>query len=261
VNPTSASIYTVTITGSNGCAATKTVGVNVYSPTVAITTASSSICDGQTALLNASTANSYTWNGAPGLNFLSVSPTVSTVYLLDATSFSAGISCVASTSILITVNPDPVVTIVATKTVLCKNEPAAVLSGSGAVTYTWSNAATTSTISASNQVSTNYFVNGTDANGCEGSSTSKLIKVDACTGISEPGQVKSFEVYPNPNNGTFNIVSDREMELNIINEMGQVVRHIQLSASNNHQVEIGDLAAGIYFINGASFNTKVVITK
>lgn len=264
VNPGVPTVYTVDITGSNGCTATRTIGVNVYSPTVAITAGTTSLCDGESTILNSSPATSYTWNGTPGINFLAITPTVTTVYSLDATTFSTGVSCVATSSILITVNPNPEVSIVATKTVLCRNEPPAVLSGSGAVTYTWSNSATTATINSSNNVTTIYFVDGIDANGCSGTSEGFLVKVDPCTGVIENSAnlENVFSVYPNPNNGSFTVKSDVTQNMILVNELGQIIQKFNLAEENNFQQEIRYLKPGIYFImdqNTVSGNVQKIV--
>lgn len=262
VNPTSQTIYTVVGTGTNSCIKSATVNVNVFSPTVAITTASTSICEGNSTILNASTANSYTWNGTPGLSFLAISPSVTSTYTLAVTIFSSGVNCKAEETITITVNPNPTVTIVATKTVLCRNDQQAVLTGSGAVTYTWSNASQTPTINASNQVSTTYYVDGIDANGCPGTSTSLFIKVDGCTGVADyKASANTFDVYPNPNNGTFSVRASQETLLNLMNELGQIVKELHLNESNNYQVNVSDLPAGIYFVTGNDQRFKIVVTE
>jgi hypothetical protein len=72
-------------------------------------------------------------------------------------------------------------------------------------------------------------------------------------------------VYPNPNNGAFNISSDTQIQLNLVNELGQFIRKIDLNALNNYKTTVGDLSSGIYFVtgtkNGLQINQKVIVIK
>jgi hypothetical protein len=266
VNPTSPSVYTVTGIGSNSCTAEKTISVNVLAANVSATSATSSICNGGTTTLTASGANTYVWVGTPSfLGVAIVSPTVTTNYSVNANTTITGLSCPSSTNITITVFNNPTVTIVATKTVVCKSDPAITLTGTGAVTYTWSTNATSLAISVKPQVTTTYTVSGTDANGCK-SSASKQIVVNTCNSVGElSGAEKGLNVYPNPSNGTFQIQSETDIELTIVNELGQEIKTIKLTSQNEHTVQIDDLAKGIYFIvgqnNTVKINQKIVVAN
>jgi len=266
VNPTAPSVYTVTGIGSNSCTAEKTISVNVLAANVSASSSTSSICNGGTTTLTASGANTYVWVGTPSfLGVAFVSPTVTTNYSVTANTTIVGLSCPSSTNITITVFNNPTVTILATKTVVCKSDPAITLTGTGAVTYTWSTNATSLTISVKPLVTTTYTVSGKDANGCL-STASKQIVVNNCTSVGElSGAEKGLNVYPNPSNGVFEIVSETDLDLSIVNELGQVIRTMKLSAQNNHTVQVDDLANGVYFIVGQNatvkMNQKIIITK
>jgi hypothetical protein len=73
-----------------------------------------------------------------------------------------------------------------------------------------------------------------------------------------------ISIYPNPSNGTFNIQSDVTLKLNLINQLGQVVKTISLDDSHK-VVTVTDLANGVYFItgenNGSVINKKIVVNK
>jgi hypothetical protein len=74
-----------------------------------------------------------------------------------------------------------------------------------------------------------------------------------------------LNIYPNPNNGKFILSTNEDIQLSISNELGQVVKLIELNQTNKHQVEIADLANGIYFVTGITNKTfvkeKIVINK
>ncbi|MCF8416901.1 MAG: T9SS type A sorting domain-containing protein [Crocinitomicaceae bacterium] len=70
-----------------------------------------------------------------------------------------------SSAVQLTVNPLPLVTALITDEIICEGE-SVVLTGQGALTYTWNNGASDN-VSFSPSASANYTVVGEDANGCE----------------------------------------------------------------------------------------------
>lgn len=265
VTPSGATVYTVTGTASN-CTDTETITISTFSPSVSITASSSSICPGATTTLSASSANSYTWSNSLGNTAnISVSPATTTSYTVSAKTTSAGVSCPSSANITITLFNNPTITIVATKTVMCKKDAGPKLTASGGATYAWDNATTNSTLIVTPSSTTNYTVTGTDANGCVNTATIQ-IKVNPCTGIDELNTSQNLlSVYPNPNNGEFTVRANSEITLKVVNELGQEVRTVSLSNQNAYTASVNDLPTGIYFIvgqNGSSkVNQKVVVTK
>jgi hypothetical protein len=160
---------------------------------------------------------------------------------------------------------NPTITAVPERTLICINESVD-LTADGGVSYVWNNNMTGSVITvAPAGVAANFTVTGTDANGCSSTGTVQ-VKISNCNGITEFGAVNSgLSIYPNPNNGKFTIQSTGDIKLNLINELGQLVRVIQLTAANKHEVNVTDLAKGIYFVSGQKDNLqiyqKIVVTK
>jgi Secretion system C-terminal sorting domain len=113
-------------------------------------------------------------------------------------------------------------------------------------------------------VSTVYTVTGSDANNCVNSFTLQIL-VDPCTGILEAPVEgnQTLLVYPNPGRSVVTIKAERAMELILVNELGQVLRKLELSTENNFEVQVSHLAAGIYFIqskeNSAVLKPKVLV--
>ncbi|MES2763947.1 MAG: T9SS type A sorting domain-containing protein, partial [Bacteroidota bacterium] len=72
-------------------------------------------------------------------------------------------------------------------------------------------------------------------------------------------------IFPNPNNGSFNIVAKEKMNLNLIDNLGQIIQSIELYEGNSFQQNIKVLSSGIYFISGQSdkkiINQKIIISK
>ena len=106
VTPTATMSYSVTGTSALGCAASNTavssVTVNAVNPPVTASTSNSMICSGESVVLTASTsATSYTWNTGATTMSVSVSPTVTSTYTVNV---SNGTACVASSTVMVTVN-------------------------------------------------------------------------------------------------------------------------------------------------------------
>lgn len=266
VNPAVTTVYTVVGTYvATGCQNSKTISVSVFSPTFTVS-GSNSVCIGGAITLSASGASSYTWNVNPPSPFPSivVSPTVPTVYVVSATSFSNGVGCIASQSKSISIYMNPTITATPQRTLICKNETTNLL-GSGGATYVWSTSQTGSAVPVAPTVLTVYSVTGTDANGCVGTATTQ-VKVSNCLGISQYGaSTIELEIYPNPNNGEFTISAPTELQLKLINELGQTILLLDLNQQNDHKVSVKNIANGIYFIVGQKgdlkVNQKIVVTN
>lgn len=270
VNPVSSSVYTVAGSYTTGCSSSNTILITVFSPSIAISN-SSSICIGAAVTLSAGAAVSYTWNnGLLGQMFVSVSPSLTTVYSLSASILGqTGVKCTATNSVMVTVNPSPNILISSTRSnsTICVGE-SILLSSSGAGsagTYSWSNGVSTATTNVSPTTTKTYVVIGTDNNGCA-NTVQYTVKVNACTGITAYATAsENIRVYPNPSNGAVKIKSQTDVELILRNELGQTLRMLKLNETNEHEVLIEGLAAGIYFVSSINKDVlssqKIVITK
>ncbi len=69
-----------------------------------------------------------------------------------------------------------------------------------------------------------------------------------------------FEAYPNPSNGDFTLVSAIPGTFQIINELGQIIRTIEITEANKNQVKVENMPNGAYFVTGTS-NGNVVTKK
>jgi hypothetical protein len=261
-------VYTVTGGhATNSCTIAKTVTVSALIPNVTVQS-SITICEGETATLTASGASSYVWNGVnvQGTGILVVSPTVTTVYPLIATTSSITVNCVSNHTAMVTVNPLPTITIVNTKSVICKGETNT-LTATGGTAYVWGTGVTGSgaTVTIKPNTTTFFDVTGTDANGCQNTFTIQA-KVNPCTSISEIGSALStLVVYPNPSTGNFQITSEVPAHAVLVNNLGQEVKTFELTEANSFSVSVKELDAGVYFLVGESaegkFNQRIVIEK
>lgn len=163
--PSSASVYTVT--SQNICGTgSATVFVGLYPlPTLSIAGASS-LCLGASITLTASGANTYTWSNSATSVTTTITPAINACYSVTGTNSNG---CVNTAVWCGTVTPLQSLSIAGSNT-LCVGS-AITLSVSGANTYTWSDSSTSSSILVSPTTNTCYSVNGTDLNGCVGSTS------------------------------------------------------------------------------------------
>ena len=265
VTPTSSGIYTVIgMQSPNPCPGKKTISITAVNPNVTVSS-NTAVCEGGTTTLTAMGASSYTWNGVPmGANGnFPVSPSGTTVYSLVANTQSAGLNCLSTHTIEVSINPNPTITVVATKSLICKGTTNT-LTASGAVSYDWGTVGSAPTVTVKPTATTIYSVNGTDANGCVGFAIVQAF-VSSCNGINEQTSTAGINLYPNPNKGDFYIAADVELSLKLINALGQEVKTMELNAQNGRKSIVQDLANGIYFVTGEHeghrINLKVIVSK
>ena len=173
VHPTTTTTYTVTGTsGTCTGTATRTITVNAL-PIIVTTTATPTICAGNSATIFASGGITYTWTpGNMTGNSVTVSPTTSTVYTVYGTN-AAG--CTNSTVRVIVVNPSPTVTLTASASSICVGNSTSI-TASGASSYSWMPGSLTgSTVTVTPATTTTYTVTGTQS-GCTSTAT-QLITV------------------------------------------------------------------------------------
>lgn len=262
VNPTSTITFSVKGTFTNiGCSSTQTINVLVFDPQFTIT-GNSSLCAGSVATLTATGANTYTWNGNIPFASISVSPAAYTVYQVSASSSSNNLICTSSKTIGVSVNPNPTIIATADRTLICKGESVN-LHASGASSYTWSTFSPGASVTAAPAGQQNYTVTGTDTIGCFNTMVIS-VKASDCTGIKKiDGDHSELLIYPNPSLGEFEVAYPSDINLSLVNALGQLIRHIHLSDLNKHKAHISIDAPGVYFIVGMGnkhvFTQKILV--
>ncbi|MFN8396032.1 MAG: PKD domain-containing protein [Bacteroidia bacterium] len=181
INVSSAGTYTVTATDANGCTNSATVAVSVLpSPTPNVTgPGSNSFCQGSTATLQASPGYSnYLWT--TGHTTPSITVSIGGTYTVTVTDANG---CTGTGSITMSVLTAPPVTITPSgSTSICPGSSVTLTATAGFSTYSWSNGATTQSISVNS--AGNYSVTATAANGCTstaGPTTVSVISINAPT--------------------------------------------------------------------------------
>ncbi len=125
--------YTVTVHDATGClTSVKTVTIPPSVPPT-VTVNSPSICAGNTAVLTAGGANTYTWTGGLPNGSTVTTPVLNstTTYTVTGTDING---CVNTATATVTVNPIPTVSV--NSPTICAGNTAG-LSANGATTYTW----------------------------------------------------------------------------------------------------------------------------
>ncbi|NDC42288.1 MAG: hypothetical protein EBZ77_12190, partial [Chitinophagia bacterium] len=126
----------------------------------------------------ASGAATYTWSPATDLSAttgatVNANPTVNTIYTVTGTTATG---CVGTTTMTVTYNASPSVSVTPHSISRCVGSPGQILSASGLTSYTWAPAAGLSstaaaTVTTTATVSTVYTVTGTTAAGCTATDT------------------------------------------------------------------------------------------
>lgn len=263
-SPTATTTYTVYATDVNGChgMAVITLTVNANPTITAVSNlTTTSLCDGSMVTLHGTGATTYTWTDGveDGVAFAPLSTTSYSVFATGAN------GCNGEAAISLTVNPNPTLIAVSSKTMICKGK-SATLTVSGASTYSWNSGETATLSVVSPTATTTYTIVGTDVNGCQ-DTTLITQNVSLCNGIASEGNLETdvLLVMPNPNNGVFILKTETDLHLVLTNELGQVIQTLSLDDSNAHTWQINNLATGIYFISGANnslhVQQKIIVTQ
>lgn len=161
IYPNIGGVYSVTVTGGNGCTSVASVTTTVVSsPIVSVSPVNSTICSGSSILLTASGTLSYTWMpGSINTSTNLVAPLSTTIYTV--TGKNKGV-CVGMATATVNVIPSPTVNITGNTKICSGNTTTLTASGGG--TYLWNNGATTSSVVTGNSINT---VTVTGSNGCQ----------------------------------------------------------------------------------------------
>lgn len=263
--PAANSVYTVTGTGANGCKATRTSTVNTLAQPNVVITGTNILCIGSSATLSASGASSYTWNTSSNAASIVVSPTVNTTYTVTGTGANG---CKKSATLAIGISPLPSITASSASSIICMGETTT-LTASGGVSYTWNPGNTSgNNLVAGPASNTTYTVTGVNANGCANTGTVSLT-VSACTGLlTINGETVSYAVYPNPAHEkvmlNINIKASAEINVEVLDAQGKRLKDLKLNVdggNNQHQIDITEVATGIYFLKLSTAKEELKIIK
>ncbi len=249
VSPLTNTTYTVIGRDLNNCSNQGIITLSVNTtPTVIATAISNTICAGQTTTLTASGASTYSWVSTGNTNVTEiVSPVINTNYSVIGTDNG----CSATASVQIVANPIPTISVVSSNTLICAGESVTLTANTNGTVYTWSNAATTASISVSPSVTTVYSVTVSD--GVCSSSSSITQNVSTCTAINQLEDLNFINVYPNPFNHSLEVLvnnsneQNKSITINIYNVLGENV-YSQKALGSKTIINTTDLGNGTYFV-------------
>ena len=162
-----------------------------------------------------------------------------------------------SVSISTTITQPATFSVATSNSIICVGSTAS-LTATGATSYTWNTAATTSVIAVSPTVTTTYTVTG--VTGVCSNSLTITQNVSLCTGVNEVlGSLVT--IYPNPNNGVFIIELNATTQVTITTNLGDVLLNTTLN-TGKQTLDIQNRANGIYFVkliqNGKQQTIKLI---
>lgn len=167
VNPTSETVYILSVAAANGCEVTDTITVAISTIPAFTFTPTNEACGQQNGSIDINIdAGNYTYNWSNGATSANISNLTAGTYDLTVTN---EFGCESSSSIAITNQNSAAVelgndtTICAGGTVILSPTP---LAGTGPYSYTWTGGASTTTLEVTPIEATAYYVTLTDASGC-----------------------------------------------------------------------------------------------
>lgn len=215
----------------------------------------SSLCMHDSTALTVTGSTTYVWSPTAGLSCTNcpnpiASPTTTTTYTVIGTS---GV-CEAMDTIVITVNPLPILTI---------SNNLDTLKISGAKSYLWSTGSTNDT--AIIHTNGTYYVTATDSNGC----TAKDSIIMVSTSLTTVKNSSVVTVYPVPSNGNMNVILNGKgyTYMKILDELGREVYSQSIVTGNQNQnlrINLGNVANGIYILqvtSGTGVISKLLIIQ
>ncbi len=175
VNPSANTTYTVIGTNTlTGCSNSAVYSITITPSPIMVVNPNQSICVGQSLNISVTGANTYTWSNGSNQNNFNYSPTTNTILVVHGANLS---SCSISATIVINVNPLPIVTIQVAKSTVCENEVVKFIANGGN-TYLWFGpnnfgAVISSPILNNATISNSgtYTVTATSVNGCSSATT------------------------------------------------------------------------------------------
>ena len=235
-----AGTYSVAIQNNTlGCQAVSNeieITVNAL-PTVTATASENAICDGEDVTLNGGGAETYVWDNSVVDN-TPITPTATTTYSVIGTDVNG---CSNQASVEVIVNENPTVSL-GDDTTRCVETGPIVLDAGNHSSYTWSNAATTQTISVA--TTGTYSVTVTNDSGCS-ASDQVLVTFETCTSLETLSLVA--KVYPNPTSSHITIeTGSMEMEDVTIYDVHGRIWNEMSPKSVSTTVDLTNLPAGIY---------------
>ncbi len=128
-------------------------------------------------------------------------------------------------------------------------DSSAILTASGAFTYTWVNGPTNASFTTTQSVTTTYVVIGTDANTCKDTANFTLGVFDCLVGVSEIAPYNlGLSIYPLPAKDQIYLESSIEINsISIYDVCGRFILNVP-EAKSNQAIDVSGLSRGMYYL-------------
>lgn len=218
-----------------------------------------SVCAGEEIQLSAninggSSPYTYLWTSTEPIsnnnqNIITIAPIQSSTYNLLVTDAN---SCYETATLQVDVLASPNVDAGEDQTI-CEGSIALVI-GSGANTYTWSNGVVNG-MPFSPTTTTMYYVTGVNSVGCEATDSLTITVID-CTSLDSHPSL-AFEMYPNPTSQYINIKGNWNGMVTVIiyDVSGKKIKTQKAESDTNFILDVTDLATGLYQVE-CKYNGK-----
>jgi hypothetical protein len=264
--------YSVLISNHCGSAVSSNiilVTVTQVPPDVQITPAGQvSFCAGNEAQLSVPLLSevNFLWyeNGIPtGLNQPFIITDTTGEYTVSLSNFCG--TTASSDTVLTQVNPLPLVTYIQVPQILCEGWSLVPLDGglpAGGIYFgpgVSNNEINPALAGIGAHILTYSY---TDSNGCSGADTS-LVVIDACTHLSFSAS-QNIKILPNPATEMFSVICNepsKMKELSVFTANGSLVFFIDKLSSNNTDIDISALSAGMYFLSIECIDNSKIFRK
>ena len=214
------------------------------------------VCYGDTLLLSPtiSNATNYVWNTGDTTSSISFIAASSTSYTIKASNTCYTDSATINVNVTSPLDLGSDITI-------CEGDYHTFFIFDDYELYQWSQGGSFNYIMVNNPG--DYWLKVTTSMGCSMTDTVTLITKN-CTSLEDVDNVQSPKIFPNPNNGVFNLsfddFSQNEVNIEIVSALGEKV-YVQelefLNGSISHVFELNTLPKGIYFLHVISENKRI----
>ena len=254
VSPTATTNYTVNYS-LNGCNAAPVTVQVVVNPTPTVTVNNATVCAGTPTTLIATpsvTGGTYSWSTGATTQQITVTPTVTTTYSLTYTASGCSPATAAG---IVTVNPNPTVSLGGDTTLCAADFPYTLLATVTGTNnqFTWSTGDQSQSITIATGGS--YTVNVTNSSGCSASDAIQITS-DPCASLEQISDW-NVKVYPNPGSEVVTIESNEIFEqIYLYDSNGKLVYSNSVSA-NSMTIDVSKLVTGVYEMKLMNSNSIV----
>ncbi len=242
VTPATTSTYTV-VGKTAGYAAAPVEATVTVNQNPVLSVADTAVCFGESATLNVSGAESYTWSNGATTNSITVNPSTTSIYTVIG--FTEG--CMPdSASPVVEVLPLPAVELGADIVLPAGQDT--VLDATGPnLSYVWSTGATTATILVS--AAGTYSVTVTSLDGC---SSSDMIGVTVTSSSFSPKPLLDIKLVPNPTHDVLHLICPETTisTIEVFDNLGRAM-DIPFAAADNgtrYSIDLSAQPPGIYYV-------------